>query len=224
MQVRYVPRFEIDAVLEPDATPFRAARTTRIDLIGTPVGLQPTGAIRAKWTGKEIGAVNSVQVAAVHDGQTLAFQLEWRDPTENQELVDTTAFPDAVAILLPVVPQAPSVTMGAPEAPVNAWYWRADEDGRGRHVVAEGLGTTRTVDLELVRGRGIWKEGRWQIVIARALQVATQEPVAQLTPGEATGFGVAIWEGASSERAGLKSFSGDWRELRLAAAPPATGR
>ena len=124
----------------------------------------------------------------------------------------------------PHEPEAPSVTMGAPGTPVNAWYWRADEDGRGRHVVAEGLGTTRTVDLELVRGRGIWKEGRWQIVIARALQVSTQEPVAQLTPGETTGFGVAIWEGASSERAGLKSFSGDWRELRLAATPPATGR
>ncbi|UCE84623.1 MAG: hypothetical protein JSU66_09630 [Deltaproteobacteria bacterium] len=224
MEARYVPRFEIEDALDPGATLFDGVRATDVDLIGTPVGLQPTAAIRVSWTGREIGATDRVRVAAVHDGQTLAFRLEWLDDSENQALLDTTAFPDAAAILFPSVAGAPSVTMGAPGLAVTAWYWRADEPGRGRHVVAEGLGTSRTLDVELVRGRGVWKEGRWQIVIARALRVATDEPVAQLTAGETTGFGVAVWDGQHGERAGIKAFSGDWRELRLAAAPAVMGR
>ena len=36
-------------------------------------------------------------------------------------------------------------------------------------------------------------------------------------PGQETGFGVAIWEGSNSERAGIKSFSGNWMPLQLAA-------
>ena len=71
-----------------------------------------------------------------------------------------------------------------------------------------------------VRAHGVWKDGHWYLVLRRALRVATDEPVAQLEPGMRTGFGVAIWEGDHGERAGIKAFSGDWRELRLA---PGTG-
>jgi DMSO reductase family type II enzyme heme b subunit len=189
--------------------------------MGTPVGLQPTGAIRNTWISRKIGAVSAVGVAAVHDGSQLAFRLEWEDPVADRAVDDPTAFVDAAAVLLPAVVGAPSVTMGAPGLAVNAWYWRADADGRGRHVVAEGLGTTRTVDVELVRGRGTWRDGRWRVVITRALRVATAEPVAQLRSGEVTGFAVAIWDGAHAERGGIKAFSGDWQELRLAAVPTA---
>jgi DMSO reductase family type II enzyme heme b subunit len=58
-------------------------------------------------------------------------------------------------------------------------------------------------------------------VIARALRVETAEPVAQLAAGQTTGFAVAVWEGGNGERAGIKAFSGEWRELALAAAPTA---
>ena len=51
----------------------------------------------------------------------------------------------------PATPESVIVTMGAPGAGVNAWYWRADENDGGRHVVAEGLGTTRTLDSGTVR-------------------------------------------------------------------------
>jgi DMSO reductase family type II enzyme heme b subunit len=183
------------------------------------VGLQPTDAIRVAWVDRKIGAVEGVEVSAVHDGRTLAFRLSWPDATRSTELGDTTSFSDGAAVLLPSVPGAPSVTMGAPGQPVTAWYWRADEDGRGRHVVAEGLGSTRTADEDLVRGHGVWLEGRWTVVIARALHVRSGEPVAQLEPGQKTGYGVAIWEGSHGERAGIKAFSGDWQELYLEAAP-----
>ena len=213
-------RAELDALLDPEGRPWRSVRPAALSLMGTPLGMQPTAAIRVAWTGRKIGAVERVAVAAVHQGEFLAFRLEWSDPTENRAIPDTPAFPDAAAVLLPSTPASSAVTMGAPGAAVNAWYWRADEE-HGRHVVAEGIGTSRTLDLELVRGRGIWKEGRWRVVIARALRVASPEPVAQLAPGERTGFAVAVWEGSSGERAGIKAFSGDWRELRLGGLPSA---
>ena len=206
---------DLELLLDPEGRPWKGVRPVSVPLLGTPLGMQPTEAVRVSWSAKKIGAVERVAVAAAHQGEFLAFRLEWRDATESRVVGDTTSFPDAAAILLPSTPTSSAVTMGAPGAAVNAWYWRADEE-HGRHVVAEGIGTSRTLDLALVRGRGVWKEGRWRVVVARALRVATGEPVAQLRPGERTGFAVAVWEGSSGERAGLKAFSGDWRELRLA--------
>jgi len=112
--------------------------------------------------------------------------------------------------------------MGAVGMAVNAWYWRADENGRGRHVLAEGLGTTRTIDYELVRGNGVYRDKRWYVVITRALKVQSSENPVQLDPGQSTGFAVAVWEGGHSERAGIKSISGDdWIKLDLESAPEA---
>jgi DMSO reductase family type II enzyme heme b subunit len=221
MQARYIAPIDTDALLDPNGSVWRGAAVAELKLMGTPVGLQPTGAIRNTWIDRKIGAVSAVAVAAVHDGSQLAFRLEWRDPSEDRAVDDPTAFVDAAGVLLPAAVGAPSMTMGAPGLAVNAWYWRSDEDGRGRHVVAEGLGTTRTVDVESVRGRGLWQGGRWRVVIARALRVATAGPVAQLRAGESTGFAVAVWDGAHAERGGIKAFSGDWQALQLAAVPTA---
>jgi DMSO reductase family type II enzyme heme b subunit len=222
MQVRYVPRFEVDAVLQPDAALWRAGETETVKLKGTPLDMQPTDAIKASWVEKKIGIVEFVQVAAVHDGERIAFRLEWTDPNENKELTDTTSFPDGCGILLPTVQYAPMAIMGAVGMAVNAWYWRADENGRGRHLLAEGLGTTRTIDYEVVRGNGVHEGNRWHVVITRAMKIESPEKLAQLESGQSTGFGVAIWEGGHGERAGIKSISGDdWIKLDLEPAPQA---
>jgi len=221
MKVQYVPKIDVEAALDPEGPLWGNVQAETLAMMGTPVGLQPTDAVRVSWIGKEIGAVKSVEVAAVHDGQTLAFRLEWEDATENRAIAETDLFHDAAGVLFPSVPGAVSMTMGMPGAAVNAWHWRADEDGRGRHLVAEGLGTTREVDVQPVRGRGVWRDGRWRVVLTRPLKVQTTEPVAQLEPGQTTGFGVAVWEGSHRERAGIKAFSGDWIELSLANLPTA---
>ena len=216
MKARLVPSFNAQT-LEPDAAIWRGAPTTTVKLSGTPVKLQPTAMIRAAWADKKVGAVGEVKVAAVHDGRTLAFRLEWADAKQDTTLEDTTSFPDAAAILLPSVPGAVGLlmTMGGEGLPVNAWYWRADEDGQGRQIVSQGLGTTETVDREQVRARGVWRKGGWQVVIARALSPKSAEPVARLGVGDKTGYGVAVWEGSASERAGIKAISTGWQELVL---------
>jgi DMSO reductase family type II enzyme heme b subunit len=222
MQARYVDGIDLEQILDAGSSVWREAGPLALQLIGTPIGLQPAPAVMVTWATKPIGAVNRVEVSAVHNGSTLAFRLEWEDPTEDQTLDDTTSFVDGAAVLFPSVAGAPIGSMGGPKMPVNAWYWRADENDSGRQVVAEGVGTTRPVDTSTVRGRGVWKGGRWQVVITRALRVQTTEPVVQLTPGETTQFGVAVWEGSHEERGGIKAYSIEWQELALDA--PLTAR
>lgn len=201
-------------LVDPDAGFWKEADDERISLMGTPLGMQPTGAIRVAWAGKTIGVVDKVKVAAVHDGTTLAFRLEWDDENQDGALGDTTSFPDAAALVFPVTDNAPLITMGAAGAAVNAWYWRADENDGGREVVAEGIGSSETLEPGSVSSHGVWRDGTWSVVITRALQ--GQGAVAQLSVGQTTGFGVAIWEGSQGERAGIKAFSGpEWLLLEI---------
>ncbi len=216
MKARLAAATDLDRLLDPDDAAWSGARSERLKLEGTPAGMQPTAVIRTAWADKAIGAVGRVEVAALHNGRELAFRLAWEDASENGALGDTTSFPDGAAILLPTLPTAPAITMGAPGIPVNAWYWRADEPEGGRHLVAEGLGTSKTLEGGAVRGRGHWKSGRWQVVLARTLALQSAEAVVQLEAGGTIGFAVAIWEGGRGERAGIKAFSGpQWIELQL---------
>ncbi len=217
MKVSFVREVALDDLLDADHASWGRGTELEIPLIGTPVGMQPTAAIRVAWMNKKIGTVDRVVASALHNGSEIAFRLEWASPTESAEVHENDSFPDAAAIALPVASDAPVVTMGAPGLPVNAWYWRADEPRGARQLSAEGLGTSQTFDSRVIQGRGAWKHGRWRVVLARALRVESEGPVASLEPGATTGFGVAIWDGANAERAGVKSFSGDWLPLEIEA-------
>ncbi len=213
MRADHLAGIEVESLLDPSSKVWRGRTGQKLALMGTPAGMQPTAAIQVAWTNKNIGAVTSVKVDAIHNGETLAFRLEWEDPTNDSEPSDNDDFPDAAAIALPAAPGAPLILMGSKGSPINAWHWRADERNAARHVTAEGLGSSQALDTTLVKARGEWKDGRWRVVIARSMQVADVAGAAQLEPGQETGFGVAIWEGSSRERAGIKAFSGDWKPL-----------
>ncbi len=219
MQVDFVGDTSIDALLDADDRIWAQHEKQEVSLVGTPAGMQPTAAIQVAWTNKKIGTVDRVDVSALHNGREIAFRLEWSATTENSKVADNDTFADAAAIALPVAPDAPIITMGAPGRPVNAWYWRADEPQNARQLSAEGLGTSLTFDRSVIQGRGSWKQGRWRVVLARALRVQSESPTAELVPGTPTGFGVAIWDGGNAERGGIKAFSGNWLPLELQAAP-----
>lgn len=70
-------------------------------------------------------AVPEVEVKALHNGDRIAFRIEWADAEE--DLVDAMArFRDAVAVQLPVDPATtPAVTMGLIDQPVHIMQWRA---------------------------------------------------------------------------------------------------
>ena len=219
MRVQYDPKADSESLLDPGSKIWSGRKREVLKLMGAPAGMQPTGAIRAAYADKEIGAVSSVSVSALHDGKMIAFRLEWADPSDDAAIDDNDSFPDAAALAFPCHEQAPMVLMGAPGMPVNAWYWRADEAEEGRHVTAEGLGTSRLLDRTLVKARGQWQGGRRALVISRSMQIGDVPGAAQFVPGEPSRFGVAIWEGSHGERAGIKAFSIDWKELTIDALP-----
>ena len=66
--------------------------------------------------------------------------------------------------------------------------------------------------------KSAWSAGKWTVVLARALAVPEQkEEVTQLSAGGTVKVGFSVWEGSNGERAGVKSFSKEWRDLKLEA-------
>lgn len=69
--------------------------------------------------------VNRVRVRALHDGNWIAFRLEWEDSTKD-DTVGLDHFSDAAAVQLPTARGAPpSPMMGHPSGPVRILYWKA---------------------------------------------------------------------------------------------------
>ena len=216
MEVTYNSASSIDQLLDPQASAWQQIKASSISLEGTPAAMQPTAAIRETWSDKTIGSVSNVSVQAIHNGKELAFRLEWDAPNHKVDHGDNSIFPDGAAIAFPVVENAP-VMMGAPKMPINIWFWRANENGNGRQIDAQGIGTSDTINQGVVKSNGSWNNGKWSVVIARAMQVQSEEPAAQLQPGDEAKFSVAIWDGSNQERGGIKSYSGlAWLDLTLA--------
>ena len=95
------------------------------------------------------GSTASVSVRATHDGEEIAFRLEWADSRADRGVgVDT--FRDAAAIGFPVgrptVP--PSPFMGDVDHPVVIWQWAADFD-------ADAEGKSRFGD-RYPHSEGVW--------------------------------------------------------------------
>lgn len=76
-------------------------------------------------------AVQTVQVQAVHDGQSIAFRLEWEDPMADTHAGKVEAFKDAVALELVSGPDEPFLGMGSSQTPIDLWMWDADRGQSG---------------------------------------------------------------------------------------------
>lgn len=69
--------------------------------------------------------VEGVVVRALHDGETIAFRLSWRDASDDHDLLGPRSFSDAAAIEISVERDPPLFAMGASEHPVDIAFWRA---------------------------------------------------------------------------------------------------
>ena len=65
-----------------------------------------------------------LHVAAVHDGQTLALRLTWRDATCNDSPIRPQDFEDMAAVQLFKGSPEPFLGMGAGDQPLDVWLWR----------------------------------------------------------------------------------------------------
>jgi complex iron-sulfur molybdoenzyme family reductase subunit gamma len=200
-------------LLNPGASQWSKVPTEALVLAGAPVHLQPSRYIRTVWAGRPVGAVRSLKVQTAHNSRDLLFRLEWADETKNTEYGDGSVFPDACSVIFPLNSHASLDTMGSPDAAVNAWYWRANfPEDEAQNIVSSGLGTEQETNGVNIQARARWEDGRWQVVFARPLLLTGGQAVA-LGRGKPAQVAFAVWEGSSQERAGLNSFSKQWREL-----------
>jgi hypothetical protein len=80
-------------------------------------------------------------------------------------------------------------------------------------IVAEGFGTATHVPDCPSRARGVWKDGRWTVVVDRPLD--PQDPlVARLQSAQANMISFAVWDGQAGNRGGRKHYCG-WVPLRV---------
>lgn len=201
-------------LLNPAAQQWAKVAAEEFSLGSTPLHNDPSRYVRGAWAGKSVGAVRSLKVQAAHNGKNIAIRLEWSDATQDADHGDGTTFPDAAGVMFPLKNEADLETMGSKRAPVSTWYWRANlPDGEAQNLVAKGAGTVEPAQSGLTEARARWDDGRWQVVFTRPLSVPGDG--VRFSPKRPTKVAFAIWEGSSSERAGLKSFSKAWQELEI---------
>jgi len=66
-----------------------------------------------------------LHVQAVHDGQTLAIRLSWRDETREMQAIRPQDFPDMAAMQLFKGEREPFLGMGASDGSVDVWLWNS---------------------------------------------------------------------------------------------------
>lgn len=201
-------------LLNSAAPQWSRVASEEILLSGAPLHHQPSKYIRAAWAGRPIGAVRDLKVQVAHNGENVFFRLEWPDPTEDRDYGDGSKFPDAAAIVFPLNGSARLETLGSPESPVNAWYWRANQsDGKAEHLVSTGLGVFKEFGRAMVNANARWQDEKWAVVVSRPM--TSKGGGVRMLGRKSVPVGFCVWEGSSQERAGLMSFSKTWRDLTI---------
>jgi DMSO reductase family type II enzyme heme b subunit len=215
MLVIKVKRMTGDAsrLLDPGATEWEAVPEERLTLEPTPLTSQPSLYVQNKWAERPYGAVSSLRVRAGHAGGRVLFRLSWQDASKDDSIGDTDRFTDAAAVLLPVKDDAPLLSMGSPDQPVNAWYWRADLE-RPWSVTAQGIGTAVRNDDAALASAAAHEGGAWNVVISRGM-AAESAGAASVAAGQRSKVAFAVWQGSDAERAGLKAVTLEWQDLEI---------
>lgn len=86
--------------------------------------------------------------------------------------------------------------------------------GSSLATAGPGSVTFRPVKSQLVDARGQWAEGRWTVVMTRALKVDAANAGVSLEPGEKVSMAFAIWDGGAKDRDGKKLVS-IWQDCEL---------
>jgi DMSO reductase family type II enzyme heme b subunit len=135
-------------------------------------------------------------------------------------------FPDAAEIMFPVRysdnPVLPHFVYGNAGQPVDLWRWRADlrhapSSTSAVELRASGGGRppeTHAPESQRAKGRGVWRDGRWTVVVRRPLVTEDGAREVQLQPGRMVPIAFHVWEGANGET-GLKMALSSWYFVHL---------
>mgnify|MGYP001584135173 CR=1 FL=1 len=81
--------------------------------------------------------------------------------------------------------------------------------------MAEGFGTLTAEPEQDADGKGVWKDGKWRVVITHTMSSAEPEADITVHPGGESIVAFAVWDGGSREVGARKAWSA-WVPLKLA--------
>ncbi len=156
--------------------------------------------------------VQDVSVRALHDGNQVAFLLEYKDPSEDLD--------DAAAFEFMVGDKKAHFAHGQPMlqvegGPVNIWFWKHKDD-KAVDMTAKGFGTLKPQTHQDVKAKGAYANGGWKIVFSRTLSTDHPEEDVQIIPGEFISIAFAVWDGRKDavgelvEKGSQKAVSSWW--------------
>ncbi|RMF88432.1 MAG: hypothetical protein D6736_10530 [Nitrospinota bacterium] len=222
----------------PDDPLWREAEPLDVPLSGQVV-------VAPRW---QTPSVDLITVRSLYNDKAIAFLLEWDDRFKNTThtgeplpvqdtymqpaLARQGSFRDAVEIQFPVqIPQGaerPYFFLGQPGKPVYLWRWKADRnEDAGKGSPVEELNATgpqnpvlsQPPESQEVEGRGVWKHGRWQVVMIRARESQDRERDMVFQTGKLIPIAFHVWDGANGER-GLLCAISSWQFLVLESSTP----
>jgi hypothetical protein len=198
---------EAGALLDPAAAAWKEAPPTAILLNRTP-RIYQTEPVQAH-------PIPRCEVRALRSAGKLILRLAWDDKTKNapeappashgeggepkrlykRPTGETSAFPDAAAVMLPdqwTGPSFPSLLMGDKHSPARLYYWSASRGAA--ELTASGRATPepsgRSFPFRAQHG-----DNKWNLTME--------------VPDQRDGYPIAFatWDGQSGDRDGLKYFS-----------------
>ncbi|NOX72115.1 MAG: c-type cytochrome, partial [Alphaproteobacteria bacterium] len=160
---------------------------------------------------------NEVDIALKVDVDDRSFSVPGSELEQQYALKGVTATRDAIAVQFPTelsgTSEKPYFRLGDRRNPVNLWYWQAPSqqpelpatveirDARGQEKPPQAR-----ADSSALAARGVWGDGRWQVVFKRAL--ATEQPQdLQFSKGIYTPIAFANWDGLNGEDGLRQNFT-----------------
>ncbi|MCA8977108.1 MAG: c-type cytochrome, partial [Planctomycetes bacterium] len=70
-------------------------------------------------------AITAAKVAALHDGDSIAIRVRWKDATRDDRMLGSSERGDGVAVQFSAGSRPAVFGMGSAEHPVNIWHWKA---------------------------------------------------------------------------------------------------
>ncbi len=190
-------------------------------------------------------AIDAVQVRGFHDGNELVLHLSWHDRSRSPdpawaewqarvlEVMDPHdgdppepgPRPDRLTVQFPVeIPRGmdrPFFLKGDARNPVALWEWSSERPDRATRARARGVREVQGVPGGEVRAEARWADGRWELLLRRAL--VTDDPLNDLQFEEGVSIPIAFhaWDGDHGED-GTRGSLSSWFFIHLEPEVPPT--
>ncbi|MBW8003289.1 MAG: hypothetical protein FVQ80_14960 [Planctomycetes bacterium] len=84
-------------------------------------------------------------------------------------------------------------------------------------LLSQRIGSITRKDNQIVQGRGLWRDGSWNVIFKRSLTTDNQEQDSQFSGVKQT-VSFAVWDGDQDDRGSRKSIS-EWVNLQIQSLP-----